>query len=168
MPITIFYNIEDASQPKHHVSRVEIPVDPLAALTTVQGAIETGWNLINPLTTGRLMSAGFTVEADIDAFTNAAAAVLSDVQEKATFAYRTVNGFLKKISIPCFDETLFEDAGAGDFVDMADTDVAAFNVAMTLGIPYGVGQFLDVVDSRDEDIVDIDGPGYEDWGKRRT
>jgi len=167
MALTIFYNIADASQPKKHTSRVEIPVDPVASLTTVQGAVETMWNLINPLTTGTLQSAGFVVEADVSAFTNAAAAVLSDVQEKAEFAYRTVNGFLKKVNIPCFDETLFEAAGAGDSVDSADTDVAAFNLAMVLGIPYGVGQFLDVVNDHGEDIEDFES-AVENWGKRRT
>lgn len=167
MAFTIFYNIADGSLPKHHVSRIEIPVDPAAALTTVQGAVETMWNLINPLTTGTLQSAGFTVEADVSGFTNAAAAVLSDVQEKAEFAYRTVAGFLKKVNIPCFDETLFESAGAGDTVDTADTDVAAFNLAMVLGIPYGVGQFLDVVNDHGEDIEDFES-AVENWGKRRV
>lgn len=167
MPFTIFYNIADASQPKNHVSRVEIPVDPAAALTTVQGAIETMWNLINPLTTGTLQSAGVTIEADVSAFTNAAAAVLSDVQEKAEFAYRTVNGFLKRVNIPAFDETLFLAAGASDLVDTADTDVAAFNLAMVLGIPYGVGQFLAVVNDHDEDIEDFES-ATENWGKRRS
>jgi hypothetical protein len=114
---------------------------------------------------GHLKSAGVTFEADISAFTNAAAAVLSDVQEKADFSFRSILGFPLHINIPTFIETLFTSAGAGDVVDTANSAVAAFIAMMTTGVTVGLN-VIEPINAHGEDI-DTFVEGTENWGKRR-
>lgn len=162
MPVVLFFTIADADNDK---SRIEIPVDATDPLANIQLIVETAWDIVQPLINGELISAGFTVEADITAFTNPVAAVISDVQEGAEFVFRTAGGFLKRLTIPTFLETLFTNGGAGKEVDTALPDVAAFNAAMTGGFVNGAVT-VNPVDSRDDDIAAF-VEGRQKWGKNR-
>lgn len=163
MPVILYYTLQDADGDP---STVEIPLQSSTALAQAALAVEVMWDLINPLVTGTLVAAGFKVEASIGTFTNAAANVLSDVQEKAEFAFRTVNGFLKRLNLPTFDETLFAGGGSSKEVDITDSDVLAFTAAMTAGFEASTGNTVTPVDSRNEDLVTLVS-AVENWGKRR-
>lgn len=162
MPVTIFFTIEDADADK---SRIEIPVDATDPLANIQLVVETAWDVVQPLINGSLLTAGFTVEADITAFTNPVAAIISDVQEGAEFAFRTAGGFLKKITLPTFIETFFTGAGSGKEVDTTLPEVAAFSAMMTGGIVNGAVT-VNPVDSRDDDLAAYVS-GVQKFGKNR-
>lgn len=165
MAITLFYTITDGSIPAH-TSKVEFPLHPSTSFDDAVAAIEAIWDLVNPLTAGRLVSAGFTVEADISAFTNPVALVLSDIQERAHFIFRTVNGFLKRIGIPAVAEGIFGSGGAADTVDTTDPDVAAFVAAMETGVNILPSGLVTVTDRRGENLEVLES-AVEAWGKTR-
>lgn len=163
---TIFYTLEDADGDK---SRVEIPVTVADLLDAdIDFVVGAAWDIINPLVNGHLVTAGFTIEVDISGFTNAAVATIADVQEKAEFAFRTVTGFIKRISLPTFIETFFTSAGAGKDVDTSATEVAAFNSMIIDGIPDAVVVVtpVPVVDLHGDD-VDTFVKAHQTWGKNR-
>lgn len=167
MATTIFYTIADADGDQ---SVISIPV---AFVDTLDGAslayaIGYGWPIINALITGTLVNAGVTIEVDISGFTNAAADVLSDVQEKAEFVYRAVGGFIKRISLPTFDETFFTAGGAGKEVDVTQSEVTAFNALMTGGFHEALVSTQPVTPTTDhaEDLVSFI-KGHQAWGKNR-
>ncbi len=166
MPITFFYTIADADGDK---SVISIPVDfDLAGGADFNYALKYGWDVINPLISGHLLTAGFTFEADISAYTNAAADVLSDVQEKAEFVYRAVGGFLKRISLPTFIETFFTGAGAGKEIDVTQSEVAAFNLAIIGGFKESAIDVApsQIVTDHGEDIITY-VEGHQSWCKNR-
>jgi len=167
MATTIFYTIADADGDQ---SVISIPVD---ILSTHDGdaflfAIEYGWDIINPLLNGQLVNAGITIEVDIGDFTNAAAAAISDVQEKAEFVYRAVGGFIKRISLPTFIETFFTGAGAGSEVDVTQSQVTAFNTLITDGFEEALVSTEPLTPTTDhgEDIETF-VKGFQAWGKNR-
>lgn len=163
MPITLFYTIADADGDK---SRVEFQVDPTnVTILNAPTLMVDVWNLMNPLINGQLISAGFTVEADISAYTNVIPGALADVQEKAEFVFRTAGGFLKRINLPTFVETLFGSSGASSEVNLADTNVAAFVTAIVDGITVGGDDIL-FQDTRGDEIASL-SVARENWGKRR-
>jgi hypothetical protein len=161
MPINIYVRIADAGGPNGpDTSVVSVEINPETALSNLVNTVEAFALLVEPLITGQIVAAGFTIEVPLDGvIVGAAANVFADVQEKAVFAFRTAGGFLKRISIPTFAETLFTFGGAGHEVDTTDPDVAAFIDAMEDGIDLaasgGLG-LVAVVDSRDDDIVSIE------------
>lgn len=163
---TIFYTMEDADGDK---SRIEIPVLVADLLDAdIDFVVGAAWDIINPLVNGHLVTAGFTIEIDIAGFTNAAAAVISDVQEKAEFVFRDVAGFIKRISLPTFIETFFTSAGAGKDVDTSQASVTAFNTMVTTGIPDAVVVVTPVpVVSLHGDDVTTFVSGHQAWGKNR-
>lgn len=166
MGLVLFYTVEDADGDK---SKIEIPVDDsVFALDTASFVIGAGWDIINPLVNGTLVTAGFTIEVDIAGFTNAAAAVISDVQEKAEFVYRATTGLIKRISLPTFIETFFTNAGAGKDVDTSQSAVAAFNTMMLDGIPDALvaPQYVTPVNVHGDDL-DVFVAGHQAWGKNR-
>lgn len=172
MPITAFLRVQDAggpNGPETTVISVELPTatTPANALVAVR-ALAT---LIDPLTSGVIVGAGVTLEADLTGLSlDTVASVLADVQEKATFAFRTAAGKLKKISIPAFVETLFTGGGSGHDVDLTDTDVAAFVDAIETGIDLtlagGTGTVAPV-DTNDSDVVSLES-ALQTWGKTRA
>jgi hypothetical protein len=139
-------------------------VDSGTALSDLVFLIPALVTLIEPLVTGGIIGAGFTVSVDISALGVGAAGALSDIEEIGRFAYRTVNNFVKRISIPTFDESLV--IGGSDNIDLTDADVQAFNTAMTDGIDLtgaggsGVVQFTDY---RAEDLTVRTGEAVEDF-----
>lgn len=167
MATTIFYTIEDADGDQ---SVISIPV---AFLDTIDGAglayaIGYGWPIINALISGHLVNAGITIQVDISGFTNAAADVLSDVQEKAEFVYRSVGNFIKRISLPTFTETFFTGSGAGKEVDVTQSAVTAFNTLITGGFHEALASVNPLTPTTDhgEDIVTFI-KGHQAWGKNR-
>lgn len=162
--LTLFFTIADADGDK---SRVEFPIeDTFVTLGNVGGIIEDVWDIINPLVNGHLVTAGFSFEADISGFTNVAAGALGDVQEKAEFVFRTVEGFVKRLNIPAFVETLFGSSGGSKDVNLADTGVAAFVTMMTDGLPVGGDDVL-FTDTHGDALSTLEA-ARENWGRRRT
>lgn len=146
-----------------------VPIDFSGGFTgDILGLLENAWAIVNPLVTGTLVGANVTLEADISGFVNAAASALSDVQEKATFVFKSVDGFLKSISLPTFDETKFVNSGAGDTCDLTNTDVAAFVAMMTDGVDDGAGTPVEInpTTSHGEDLSAL-VKTHQSWGKNR-
>lgn len=167
MATTVFYTIADADGEQ---SVISIPVNFLDTLdgAALAFAVEYGWDIINPLLNGTLVNAGITIQMDIGTFTNAAAAAISDVQEKAEFIYRAVGGFIKRISLPAFIETFFTSAGAGKEVDVTQAEVTAFNLLITTGFEEALVSVnpLNPVTDHNEDITTF-VEGHQSWGKIR-
>jgi len=167
MASTIFYTIEDADGDQ---SVISIPV---AFVDTLDGAamafaVEYGWDIVNALVNGTLVNAGITVQVDIGGFTNAAAAAISDVQEKAEFVFRAVGGFIKRISLPTFVETFFTGAGAGKEVDVTQSAVTAFNTLIETGFHEALVStepFTPVTDHGEDVTTFIEG--HQAWGRNR-
>lgn len=134
----------------------------------IDGLIETGWALINPLVNGHLVSGSVTLEADISGLVNAAAAAIADVQEKAAFVFASVDGFLKTITLPTVVETIFGSSGGSKQVDVTNTDVAAFITAMEDGFDDGGGTPVEVnpTTSHGEDLITL-RKAEQAWGKSR-
>jgi len=164
---TIFYTIADADNQE---SVISIPVS-FASIIDGDGmafAVEYGWDIINPLLNGTLVRAGITVEIDIGTFTNVAAAVISDVQEKALFTFNAVGGFIKKISLPTFIETFFTGAGANRDVDITQAEVLAFTALMEDGFHEALVSTdpLTPVTDHGEDVTTFI-EGHQLWGSNR-
>lgn len=167
MATTIFYTIEDADGDQSVISIPVVFVDTLEGASLAY-AIGYGWPIINALVNGTLVNAGITIEVDISGYTNAAAAAISDVQEKAEFVFRAVGGFIKRISLPTFVETFFTASGAGKEVDVTQSEVTAFNTLITAGFHEALVSTDPLVPSTDhgEDIVTFI-EGHQAWGKNR-
>jgi hypothetical protein len=147
-----------------------IPIDFSGAFSgDIDGLILNVWAVIAPLVTGHLESASITLEADITDLVRPAAAVLSDVQEKAQFVFESVGGYLKTISIPTFLETLFTNDGSGKGVDITDPLCAAFITMMEDGVDDGGGTPVSIfpTTSHGEDLANFVA-GRQAWGKNRV
>lgn len=168
MASTVFYTIADANGDQ---SVISIPINFVDTLdgAALAYAVEYGWGIINPLLNGQLINCGVTIQVDIADFTNAAAAAISDVQEKAEFVYRAVGGFLKRISLPTFIETFLTGSGAGNEVDVTQSEVTAFNTLMISGFHEALVSTdpLTPVTDHNEDITTF-VKGHQAWGKNRT
>jgi hypothetical protein len=164
MPISIFVRIQDAGPDdgtgKPGTSLVTCELHPETAFANLTNAVEAFALLVEPLILGQIVGAGFTIEVPVSGvIVGAAADVFADIQEKAVFAFRTAGGFLKKISIPTFNEGLFVGGGSSGMVDITDPDVAAFVDGMIDGIDLaasgGLG-LVAVVDTRDDDVAQLE------------
>lgn len=160
MPITLFYTITDGDDQ----STIEIPVPDGTPLAAVTALVPAAAALINPLINGGLLKAGFTVTVDVPTF-GPVAALIADVQEKAEFVFRTAGGFVKRLNLPTFIETLFTGGGSGKEVDTTDPDVAAFIDFMTDGITVAAS-LVQPTDVRGDDIETLSA-ARQNWGKRR-
>lgn len=167
MSLTVFYTIRDAD---NDTSTISFQVDETAWLIHNDHAflMEAAWDIINPLVNGQLVTAGFTWQVNVGDFTNAAAAVISDVQEKAEFVFEAVGGFIKRISLPTFIETFFTNAGAGKEVDITQAPVLAFIGLMEDGVPEQLVPVTPIPVKTDhgEDVTTF-LEGHQSWGKRR-
>lgn len=162
MPYFLYYTIQDSDG---DTSVVEIPIPTTTAVANLIGAVTAMAGLINPLTNGGLVAAGVRLEVDLSGTWGPVAALIADVQEKGEFAFRGENGFLKRLNIPAFLETLFTGAGSTKQIDLGDTDVAAFVTAMEDGFVVG-GATIQPVDVRGDDLETLEY-AVENWGKRR-
>lgn len=169
MGLTFFYTVADADDDK---SIISLPVDvDIAGGNDFAYMVKYAWDIINPLINGTLVTAGFTYEADISAYTNAAAAAIADVQEAAEFVYRAVGdagAFIKRITLPTFVETFFTGSGAGKEVDVTQSAVTAFNTMIIDGIKEADidASPSQVTSDHGEDITTFI-KGRQKWGKNR-
>lgn len=168
--LALFYTMADADG-EEGGSRVTIPIDPTNfTFANAAGVIENAWDILNPLMNGTLLSAGFSYEVDIGTFTNAAAATIADVQEKAEFAFRSVEGLIKRLSLPTFIETFLLGGGSQKNVDLSATEVAAFTTMMTssTGIPNpdDVDNPVRPVDIHG-DFLTTTKSAHQSWGRNR-
>lgn len=164
---TLFFTISDADGDKSQIS-IDIIQPDVATGVDIDYMISHAWTIINPLINGHLESAGITFEVDISGFTNAAADVLSDVQEAAEFIYTTADGFLKRIRLPTFVETFFTAAGAGKLVDITQSAVTAFNTLITAGLPdASVDASPDQASTSHGEDLTAFVKGVQVWGRNR-
>ena len=160
----ISYSIVDQ---KGQVSTMTVQAADSPPLTDVLLAANLLGQIIKPLVDGGLVKAAVTLPATVLAWT-ATPEAGADVQEKGTFVLRTANGFLKRLSLPTFDEAFI--TAASDAIDAAAPLVAAFITALTDGVDTsgsGGAGVVTFVDTRDEDLTSLQ-VAYEDWGKRRA
>lgn len=143
-----------------------IPIDFTGGFAgDIDALIENAWAIVNPLVNGQLVGASVTLEADITGLVNAAPAAIADVQEKAEFIFRTVGGFLKKITLPTFIETFFTGSGSGKTVDVTQSEVTAFIAMMEDGVGDGTVD-INPTTSHGEDLFAF-VEGRQSWGKNR-
>jgi hypothetical protein len=161
--ITLNYTIVDK---KGDSSTIRIPIGSSATPATAVAALKVFAPVVGALVTGSLSSAFVTIEASVTGFP-ALPAAIADVQEKAAFAFRGVNAFLKRIGIPTFNEDKMLPSSAD--VDTSDLDVAAFVTAVTTGIDTtseGGSGVVGATDTRGDDLLSLEY-AREEWGKRR-
>lgn len=161
MPIVLFFTLQDGDGDK---STIEIPIPDATPLAAATALVPAAAALINPLVNGGLVSAGFTVTVDVPAF-GPVAALISDVQEKAEFVFRTAGNFVKRLNLPTFVETFFTGGGSGKEVDTTDPDVAAFVDFITDGVTVAA-TLVQPTDYRGDDIATLEA-ARQNWGKRR-
>lgn len=166
--ITLYWIIQDAKGDK---SRLEIQVPSGTSYDNARDFLITISETLRQLSTGGLNSAGVSFEFDLSAANGAlgfagwgpVATLISDVQEKAEFIFQTAGGFLKRLNIPAFDESLFVPNSS--VVDTSDALVAEFVTAMEDGITVNA-TLIEPVDLRGEDL-EVLTAAAENWGKRR-
>jgi len=164
VPFQFFYNVADADG---DTSRMTLDVDPTnMTLSQIPGLAEYGWDLINPLITGHLESVGVTVNVDVSGFTNAVASVISDVQEGAEFLFKSADSFIKRLTLPTFDETKLTSGGAGSDVDTSDAAVLVFEAGMLAGLTEDLVNFFPLTTSHGEDLATLN-KGVQKFGKNR-
>jgi hypothetical protein len=164
MAIHLTFSIQDE---KGDVSTIDIPVPDSTPLTDIPYLLQAFADLLDPIVQGGLVQAAAKVIGTVTGWGSAAAAG-SDVQEKASFLFRTAGGYAKKIGIPTILESIF-NAGSKD-VDLGHTDVAALVTAIETGVDVsgaGGSGVIQPCDYRGDDISDLE-TATEDWGKRRS
>ena len=158
MPISVFYRIQDA---KGDTSTITIPIPDATALTNVTGYVNAMASILEDLINGTLVEAGFAVSVAVTPWQ--LAAPISDVQEKARFVFRGVNGFLKSISLPAVLESIFSPGSRE--VNQADPAVAAFITAIVDGVEVD-GTDIEATDIRGDDLTNL-VQATEAWGRMR-
>lgn len=159
---TLYLTVADEKGEK---SNVNFPCN-LPTLDDIEPALNALADLVDPLITGGIVSAGVSLAVDLTTVQTIADA-LSDVQEGARFVFRSVGNFIKSVRLPTFDESLI--VGGTSVVDLDDLDVFAFVTAITDGIDLssvggtGLVTFQTI---HAEDLTDLD-KATEDWGRNR-
>jgi len=159
MAISIVFTVSDA---KGDQATFSIPIPDGTAYADIVEFAQEMAELLNPLINAALRDLHITIPIPFTPWT--AAASISDIQEKARFAFRTVNGFLKHVSLPAAVESIFSPGSRN--VDLANTDVAAFVTAMVDGITLSSTNDVEPCDVRDEDLTELES-ATEAWGKAR-
>lgn len=159
MTVSVFLVIQDG---KNDPTTREFEFPDATPVGVLAAAVPVIAGLVNPLVTGGLRAAGFKVQVDVPLW-GPTAILTSDIQEMAEFGVRTVNGFLKKFSLPTFDEAFFV-AGTKE-VDRSDPDMVAFIDFIEEGITVS-STLIQPTDSRGEDLDEL-VTAREAWGKAR-
>lgn len=150
--IDINFSITDG---KGKVSRFTINVGGGTSVTNALAFAEGIWGFINPMLNGGNVSA--TISIPVPNVTSVAPISTSDVEEGAQFVFNTALGFLKRLRLPTFLESLVSPGSAA--VDTAQADVAAFITAMQSGFdttPFGGTGVIAPTDYRSEDLTTLD------------
>ena len=144
---SIFVTVRDGKGDK---SIVTVHLPGTTTLAYVSQAADTLADMIIDLTDGEIVDAGFTYHVDPASLPVTAADAESDVQEKALFVFEGENGFLSRVSIPAFKESLFSDGT--DQVNRTAPVVATFTSAMTAGWDTGSSEEVFPSDYRGDDL----------------
>lgn len=135
--------------------------DTVASLTTDYALVF--WDAVRPLITGVLDDVSITLKPDFSGWTNNTPDVLSDVEEKAVFTIRVCGSNRPiKLSLPTIKETIFENAGIGEFVDETNSDVQAFEFVLENGV---VDNGIGATDSHGIDLCHVMS-GEQFFGRR--
>lgn len=111
------------------------------------------WDVVRPLVNGVLIGVNIAFKADFSGFTNNTAATISDIEEKVVFSLRVCGGHRPaQLTLPTVKEIIFENSGAGKFVDVTNSDYVAFEHVLENGlVDGGIG----MTDSHGSDICGI-------------
>lgn len=120
MPTRIDYTIAD-EKGLNSVFSVDVPDGfTLLQYQNYADALATG---VEAITAGQILGARMSVALTLAGAPFAAAIEGADVEEKALFVFRGVNGFLKRMTIPAVDEAIVNQNGT---INTADASVAAW------------------------------------------
>jgi len=153
-PVEMFFTIKGGDdKPRSSTITICLPAGTVAndALLFVNEMA----GLLDPLALGNIINHGVTIGKGI--FGSQVPVPLVDLENGARFIWRTLNNYPTRIRIPSFDTARY--VSGTPQVDLADADVIAFNLAMENGIdllPLGGTGLIQPVDTRDEDIVDLE------------
>lgn len=157
--VSFFFNVTDG---KNQTSTIEIPFPTATPVSVFVAGVDAVGQLIHPLVTGGLKSAGVKVTIDVPTW-GTAAALDSDVQEKMEFGIRASNGFLKRLNLPTIDEDMFIPGSTEG--DTSEAALLAFNDFLEDGITVG-GTLIQPSDSHGSDLDQVEYR-TENWGRRR-
>lgn len=109
------------------------------------------WDTIRPIVNGVLVGARAAVEYDVSTWLNNTFDVISDIEEKAVFVFVPCNSKARvvRLSLPTIKEEIFINDGAGKFVDLTNSDVAAYVHIMTNDLDE---QGIDALDSHGNEL----------------
>jgi hypothetical protein len=111
------------------------------------------WDVVRPLVNGVLVDVIISLKPDFSAWDNNTFAVISDIEEKARFSLRVCGQNRPvRLTLPTALESIFENSGAGKFVDVTNVDYIAFSTVIENGIVDGG---IDMTDSHGTDICGI-------------
>jgi hypothetical protein len=114
---------------------------------------EVLWNVVRPLVNGVLVGVNIAFKPDFSGWTNNSAVEISDIEEKAVFSLRVCGGLRPAtLTLPTVKESIFENAGAGKFVDVTNSDYVAFEHVLENGV---VDDGIGMTDSHGADICGI-------------
>ncbi len=131
---------------------------------TLAGALEFAQEvavLINNVTTCKITAVNVSAPVDISGLGLATSpGATSDIEEKGVFQYETAGGWKTSVSVPGWSDLLV--LSGTDTIDIADSDVAAFNDMMIDGItPTTYATLVEPSDTREDDIDSLD------WARER-
>lgn len=158
-PINIVLTIRDGKTPKPQYSQLLINVVNQDGEPDIFKQIEMARRFqidIDALTKGQIVACGLIVDVPLDISLKTAPEPNSDVEEGASFFFRSVDGYLTQFRIATFDQTKIIPNTAD--VDVSDSDVANLITNIIVGYdsdPLGTDDFRDVQDSRGDDITDF-------------
>lgn len=147
----VTFSIQDAKG-KVSVTKINFPdtqtKDELSAWAV------TAATALNDIITGKILSAGIGFEVSLSGATiRSAPLATSDVEEGARFIWRSLVGAITQFRLPTFDEAKM--LSGTQQVDLADTDVDAFEGLITIGNGAGAG-WAHPSDDHGSDIVALE------------
>lgn len=134
------------------VVRIFVP-EPAGTVTVtnILGDLTTIGNFLTPLLGGEIETLRFCIELDVSGLSNNAMVANSDVEEGAQFMFRTAGGFVSRIRLPTFLETLL--IANSNQVDLSQTAVS--NFVDFMDGTTGLGFLGSPTDYREDDIVTL-------------
>lgn len=145
----VVYVLEDDSGDQAETA-VKIPTSPSIAQFTEFA--QSMAQLIDPIVSGLLVSAGVRVSIDISALTSNTKQSQGDVQDVGAFRYRTGDQRAVRLNVPAISEALV--LLNSDDLDLADPAIAALNNAMLGGIAV-TGGTIEPCDIDQDDITTL-------------
>jgi hypothetical protein len=158
-PINIVLTIRDGKTPKPRYAQMLINVVNQDGEPDIFKQIEMARRFqldIDAQTTGQIVACGLIVDVPLDPSLKIAPDPNSDSEEGATFVFKSDGGYLTTFRIPTFDQTKILPNSAD--VDLLDADVSEMIMNIIVGYdsdPLGGGDYLDVQDSRGDDVFEF-------------